>query len=303
MHQISDQTKKWVEDQLEGKIKSVKLMPGGTSSQMSLLQIKTNQDTLEEVVLREYTDTDWLKMEPTIAFQEAENLKQAEKVAIPTPKCLSVDGDATQTTWPSLLMSKVEGKIELKPKKFKNWFDQLAKALTAVHEINTPSMMHEYFRYFDSNHPVKAEWSAVPNKWRAAFELLNQQDQPDFIPSFIHRDYHPTNVLFKNGKVSGIVDWPNACLGPKEIDIGHCRWNLAMLFGQQAAEAFLEAYHRHNPSFSYDAYWDLEALGNVFTEERPEIYAGWETFGITNLTEEKLIRRLDEFLLNTLERM
>jgi len=121
MHQISDQTKKWVEDQLEGKIKSTKPMPGGTSSQMSLLQIKTNQEALEEVVLREYTDTDWLEMEPTIAFQEAENLKEAEKVAMPTSVCLAVDGDATLTTWPSLLMSIVEGKVDLKPKDFDSW--------------------------------------------------------------------------------------------------------------------------------------------------------------------------------------
>ncbi|TVP93213.1 phosphotransferase family protein [Alkalibacterium sp.] len=301
MHHISDQTQKWVEDQLEGKILSWAPMPGGMSSQISLLKIK-KKNSINEVVLREYTDTQWLKTAPSIAFQEAENLKQAEQVSLSTPICLAVDGHATQTTWPSLLMSHLKGSVELRPEDFNHWLDQLAKALFMIHQINAPSIKHHYFPYFDSSQPVKADWSSVPEKWEKAFKILKQQKRPDFLPTFIHRDFHPTNVLFEKGEVSAVVDWPNACIGPREIDIAHCRWNLAMLYGQKAANDFLKAYLAMDKHFTYDYYWDLEALGNVFSEERPEVYGGWQVFGNTNITQADMIERMDVFLMNALEK-
>lgn len=299
MHQISERTLKWVEDQLEGEVKGQSTLPGGTSSQMTLLEIKRDK-TSEEVILREYTNEDWLETEPQIAFQEAMNLKQAKKAAVKTPNCLGVDGDAVRTTHPSLLMSKLEGHVDLKPKKFSEWLDQLATALTAVHQVQATRIENRYFRYFNPNQAVHAKWSSCPDEWKYAFTLLKKQ--PDFTPSFIHRDFHPVNVLFDKQKVAGVVDWTNACIGPKESDVGHCRWNLAMMYGQDAAELFLKAYIHENPDFKYDSYWDLEALGNVFTEEKPAVYEGWPAFGLTHLTPDLLVLRMDNMLINALEK-
>jgi aminoglycoside phosphotransferase (APT) family kinase protein len=53
----------------------------------------------------------------------------------------------------------------------------------------------------------------------------------------LHRDFHPGNVLWRRGQVSGLVDWQGACAGPAAADVGYCRVNL-LTFGSAAAERF-----------------------------------------------------------------
>jgi hypothetical protein len=53
----------------------------------------------------------------------------------------------------------------------------------------------------------------------------------------IHRDFHPGNVLWHRGQVSGVVDWQSASIGPASIDVANCRGNL-LGAGSDIAERF-----------------------------------------------------------------
>jgi aminoglycoside phosphotransferase (APT) family kinase protein len=60
----------------------------------------------------------------------------------------------------------------------------------------------------------------VPDKaWLCGIAAL---DGP--VPSdervFIHRDFHPGNVLWRDGEVTGVVDWVNASIGSPWADVG-----------------------------------------------------------------------------------
>lgn len=288
MDEKTKKTMKWTETILNEKIKSATLLEGGTSSLLHLLKTDTR-----EVVLREYTIKEWLEEDPTVVAREAENLKEAENINIPTPKGLGVDAEGSQAGRPSVLMSKVDGKVELENLNL----EKLAQALIAIHSLKEPQITHKFFSYNTEITNPEATWSAYPKKWQALFSYLKEQDSPTYKPSFIHRDFHPTNVLWKNGDVSGIVDWPNACIGPREFDIAHCRWNLAMMYGQEVADTFLEAYLKHSDLKNYSLYWDLLALKNIFEEEPPTVYQGWTHFGLTELTPEIIKQRMDAFLL------
>ena len=59
----------------------------------------------------------------------------------------------------------------------------------------------------------------------------------------LHRDFHPGNVLWRRGTVSGVVDWQGACTGPAAADVGHCRVNL-LTFGTDAAQRFTVLWQR-----------------------------------------------------------
>lgn len=59
---------------------------------------------------------------------------------------------------------------------------------------------------------------------------------------FIHRDYHPGNVLWKAGRLSGVVDWQAASVGPRTVDVFHCRANLIDRFGLAVADRFVEIW-------------------------------------------------------------
>lgn len=53
---------------------------------------------------------------------------------------------------------------------------------------------------------------------------------------FVHRDFHPGNVLWNRGRITGVVDWESGCIGPPSIDISHCRANFLGYAPELAAE-------------------------------------------------------------------
>ncbi len=80
-------------------------------------------------------------------------------------------------------------------------------------------------------------WAADRRTWERAIEIAFKPP-PDTQPTFIHRDYHPGNVLWRWGRVSGIVDWPSASIGLVSVDVAHCRANLMGRFGLEVADRF-----------------------------------------------------------------
>ena len=143
-------------------------------------------------------------------------------------------------------------------------------------------------------------WSRVPRLWARAIKLA-QEPPPPAPPCFIHRDYHPNNVLWQNGRVSGIVDWPNACRGVAGVDVAWCRQNLMFLYGVPAADGFLQAYECLAGSvFSYHLHWDLLALLEVLPGP-PRLYPPWAEFGV-HVTAAVMQERIDTYLESVLTR-
>jgi hypothetical protein len=66
-------------------------------------------------------------------------------------------------------------------------------------------------------------------------------------------------VLWCGGRLSGVVDWPNAATGSRGSDVGHCRLNLAVLFGTGTAGDYLVMYERA-AGVRVDRRADLRAL-------------------------------------------
>jgi len=57
-----------------------------------------------------------------------------------------------------------------------------------------------------------------------------------------HCDYWSGNVVWRNGKLTGIVDWSDAARGPRGFDVGWCRLDLVLLFDERIADVFPAAY-------------------------------------------------------------
>ena len=77
---------------------------------------------------------------------------------------------------------------------------------------------------------------------------------------FLHRDFHPGNLLWEGGQIRGIVDWAFACQGPVAVDVAHTRCNLMMVDGLEAAERFLVEYKVANHSYEHHSWWDAAEL-------------------------------------------
>ncbi|MDF2835852.1 MAG: hypothetical protein K0Q63_1492 [Paenibacillus sp.] len=309
---VGERAIQWVERAIKGDarvIASERLM-GGVSTPIYRVTVETAGEK-QVYVLRQYDNADWLRSEPDLARHEAECLRRASGMAgVPAPGVVAYDEDGSESGGlPSLLMTHLEGRVVLEPADLSEWLDRLAAALAKLHggqEAGIPAPDDRYpwtfGPYSDASRFDASGWSAVADQWRRAVEIVTGA-KPSFVPRFIHRDYHPTNILWLDGEISGIVDWVNGCIGPAGIDVGHCRVNLCQLHGGEAADEFLERYRHHvGASFRYDPYWDLVTLLD-YADGTPEVYQGWIDLGFTKLTDHLVRERLDAYLSSVLGRV
>ncbi|MFC4617586.1 aminoglycoside phosphotransferase family protein [Camelliibacillus cellulosilyticus] len=290
----------WVYHSLprETNIESITALKGSTST--TLYHIKTDR---KAYVLRLYDNKDWLSEEPDLAAHEAASLRQAAHLSSPlihTPEVVNVDETGESTGMPTVLMTHIQGDIDLSPNHFNEWLKELAGALFAIHQIPLPPngfkwAFHRYNKPEDLHVPA---WTKQPELWEKAIEFV-RQPSPSYQDCYIHRDYHPVNVLWEDEKIVGIVDWANACRGPAGIDLGHCRNNLVALFGIEAAGTFLNHYQRlAGNAFQYHPYWDLVAFLDFTFPGPPDVYQGWTDFGINHLNGRLIADRLEKYLMS-----
>lgn len=290
---------KWIKKVLGNNIsiKSMTPLKGGISSEIFCVETSDHS----RLVLRQFTNQEWVNKSPDLALHEAVSLQCAKNIDIPTPELIAFDEKGIDTIYPTVLMTLLSGKVDIEPVKRNHWIDGLAKTLSIIHTADIQMPWH-YYTYNKVAELEEPSWSKNPKLWGRAFEILKGEN-PKTKYRFIHRDYHPTNVLWGNYQVSGIVDWVNSCMGPMGIDLGHCRLNLALLISVNVADEFLNRYIKVTENnHEYHPFWDLLALIE-FLPGPPKIYKGWIDLKIKNLNDELMIERIDKYLVSVMKRL
>ncbi len=256
-------------------------MPGATSAMLFAVSSPAG-----EAVARIFDTARWETAPAELSHREALILSAIEnELPITTPRLLACLQDN------GVVMSRLSGAVWLPADPDDDWLAALATTLGAIHAapVQLP------FRYESWNNLRGADppaWWPDADLWSAL--QLRLSAPPEARPALLHRDYHPTNVLWSGQKVSGVVDWVNACLGPAAVDVAHCRLNLALMYGMPAADTFLDAYREDSAGFEYPAFWDLDAALSSMPNVRP--YPPWQTFGLTGLTTVLVRQRLLAFV-------
>ncbi|ULH14657.1 aminoglycoside phosphotransferase family protein [Deinococcus sp. KNUC1210] len=320
LHDLPPRVLAWASLHLPAAVQDVQQLPGSTSATLHRLELQDGS----AAVVRQFDNTEWLKNEPDLALHEARSLERAAQGRVSTPHLLAFDETGAACGVPSVLMTCLPGVVELIKQRggseanpvngsptsgddreldgsglnspgLDGWLSELAATLAQLHQLSPDGFGWTYFTYQDVSAVQIPAWSSVPELWASAIALV-QQPPPAFVPRFIHRDYHPVNVLWEQGHISGVVDWVNACVGPAGIDVGHCRVNLAQMYGVQAADTFRAAYEQQSGT-RHHLYWDVLSLLDM-NSGPPRVYPGWPAFGLTGLTDELMAVRLDEYLLS-----
>lgn len=301
-HAVPPEALRWVERAAGpgARVESVEPLAGATSSALHAVRVGRG-GRLFEFVLRRFLDEEWLKSEPDLARHEAAALSKAARAGVPTPRPVAFDEGGEECGAPATLMERLPGAVELRPADFDGWLRRLAEAVAPFHELGAEDFGWSYYPYADLSGLEPPGWSRVPRLWQRAIEIVSGP-RPDARECFIHRDYHPVNVLWSGGRVSGVVDWVNACRGPAGVDVGWCRHNLARMYGVAAAERFLGHYReRAGPRFAYDPFWDLITLIELLPGP-PGVYEGWPAFGLAGPDGSTLRERVDEYLSSLMAR-
>lgn len=296
---FSTEARAWLAQSIGATPRSLDIvrLKGSTSSSVFLVQYWP-RTTPQRFVLRVLDNQEWLATEPEAAAHEAAALTQAQKVGLRAPRLVAYASADSGFGVPLVLMTFIEGTVELRPANFQRWLEGLAAELAAIHRHTANSLAWHYRSWVKKTALVPPTWTTIPHLWKRAIEIVGR-GEPDVPPVFIHRDYHPTNVLWAVGAVSGVVDWINACQGPAGVDVAHCRTNLALMFGPQAADQFLETYRKIAQEFEYHAYWDLDSLFDMCLPQ-PTFYPPWQVFGLGLLTPETLQQRIDAYLVGVM---
>lgn len=216
--------------------------------------LRSRGGSTRAVILRRYV-LDWLAEEPWTPSNEADVLQLLADSPVAAPRLLAADPDGSATGTPTIAMSSLPGRVDWRPRDPTSWLRQLAEALPEVHAVGLVGGLRRFAPY-PPEQPLPPAWSKYPAAWERAIELF-EGPQPDVAQVFIHRDYHPGNVLWSRGRLSGIVDWPSACVGAAAADVGHCRANLVRQFGPETADRFLQIWLAASGTVDYHPYWDL----------------------------------------------
>jgi aminoglycoside phosphotransferase (APT) family kinase protein len=246
------------------RVVGVTPLEGGTSSAMHAVDVERRRGVVHRLVLRRFVRREWLEEEPGVARREAAALELLHHRPVPAPELVAVDTDADV---PALLMTRLQGRIEWRPAELDPYLRRLAEALPAIHAtpLTDGHAIPAYEPYeLEADGPPR--WSSRPGTWERAFEVYRGPAPPGE-RRFLHRDYHPGNVLWSGGAITGIVDWPTASVGAPASDVGYCRLNLAWELGIEAAERFLALYRAVSGRDEHHPYWDVVAALGGFSED------------------------------------
>ncbi|MER7482850.1 alpha/beta fold hydrolase [Streptomyces sp. NPDC126510] len=289
----------WVAKQLpEGRtVDKSSFLVGGRSAQMRRLTL----DDGTELALRTFVKPFFRRHAPGLLVREAETLTLlAEQEGVPAPELIAVDATAGHCDHPSLLMSVLPGRVRVDEQDLDARVDLLAAQLARIHRIVPRDRPRAYQAWTSPE--------AVPPGWDRAVDVV-RRTPPPYDGCFLHRDFHPGNVLFTGSgaglRISGVVDWVETSWGPADLDVAHCSTALALLHGPEWGLAFRERYEAQGGRRLADGpdhlYWRLlDAL--AYVPDAAKLAGPWRELGRSDLTPEVLGGRLKAYVTGLLKR-
>ncbi|MBY8889398.1 phosphotransferase [Streptomyces sp. PTM05] len=298
-------TRVWVERSLRpgDRVCAVAALRGGWTSQMRRLDVEGEGEPYS-LVLRSFVKPFFVKHALGLLTREADILRLLADTNVPAARLHSVDAAAEHCDHPSLLMSLLPGRLRLDGEDIERKTELLARQLVAIHGLLVPegARPRTYQAWTSPERVRLPENSKQPEVWQRAVDVI-RQPPPAYRPRFLHRDFHPGNVLFAGEgadlTITGVVDWVETSWGPADLDVAHCSTALVLLHGVPAGMQLADHYIAAGGTLSDDPadhlYWRvLDAL--AFAPDAEKVAEPWRELGREDLTSAVLAQRLEEYL-------
>ena len=171
------------------------------------------------------------------AAREAQVLQMLDGLGGLTPTLLGTDLTGQWSEYPTTLISWLDGEADITPSDPDAWAAQLGRALARVHAASGDRLadLPSVFDRGSGSHEAVAgpAAEAIRSSWPQITGF------PDVLT---HSDYWSGNVVWRDGVLTGIVDWSGAARGPRGFDVGWCRLDLYLLLNERTADVFLAVY-------------------------------------------------------------
>jgi aminoglycoside phosphotransferase (APT) family kinase protein len=309
---VRPSTLAWVRQHLEvgERIVAAEELHGGITAEMRRLTVGTRDGDTRDLVLRSFVDPFYVEHAEDSLNREADALTLLRATGVRAPELIAVDPTPAHCEYPSLLMTHLEGQTVLDDEGLETRVPLLARQLVAIHAVQPAQRPRDYVALTTADTVVVPK-GADAAAWAAAIDMI-RKPAPPYQGRFLHRDFHPGNVLFDvppsrprprptpaSARITGVIDWAGACWGPTDLDVAHCSTNLALLHGPAWGLRFPEAYAQAGGVLAATAserlYWRVRD-GLAFSEEVRSVARPWRQAGRTELTTRAVEERLDAYV-------
>jgi aminoglycoside phosphotransferase (APT) family kinase protein len=260
----------------DAAVLEVRALAGGTHARTYLIRTANPE---REFVLREFPPGD------DAPGNESRVLSALGGLGGLAPRLLaSGAGDASGTgAW--TLISRLPGTADITPYLPAAWAGQLGEALARIHA--TPGQRLGEFQTV-SERPggsLAAVSGLAAGPVRAGWEALASA------PAVLtHYDFWSGNTVWEDGILTGVVDWSGGALGPRGFDVGWCRLDLCLLYGEHIAARFLESYQNASSTLPDLLHWDLWAAARSHADVESWV-PNYRDLGRPDLTAPELRKR------------
>jgi aminoglycoside phosphotransferase (APT) family kinase protein len=242
----------WVEREAGARVAGVERMPPSATTK-DVIRL----DRAPRLVLRRYHDLERFDDPWYQPPNEVAALRLLGPTPVPAPRLVAADLDGAICGHPLILETWVEGRANFIPGDLDRYLASAAETLLLIHALDVRKGFPAYEPYLATFEIGPPAWSRDPRMWDRVREILTGP-KPATPSGFIHKDYHGGNVLAVDDRVTAVVDWVTASIGPFGIDLARMRLNLMWEIGMEAADRFPAAYRAAGGSEeARHPYWDL----------------------------------------------
>lgn len=264
-------------------------LKGGISATMTAFEIEHADGLLETLVARIPSDYNVEKFGDAVSH-EVKTLQTLRDNGLPVAQTYFSNSEF-------YVLEYLPGAPDLNPTDPSGHLKQYAERLAEIHQVNVEGSGLEFlpsygFRIWEPEEELVEELRE--SEIRRALEAFGE---PKLNPvGFRHGDYWPGNLLWEEGKLTGVIDWENANLGDPIFDLACTRLDVMWVFGEDAMFEMTERYLEKNPIYIGSLpFWDLRAalrMVDMF-DKLAEPYPG---FGRPDVTRETMKREFIRFV-------
>ena len=292
---------------------TVQRLKGGIGTRMFAIEARSAGRVTDRYVVRSYLDL-WDDDHAARAELERRTLEAVAEVGLPVPVPLWADTDARVFDAPTIVTTFLRGRTVLRPPDVHAWLHRLARALVTVQEVDVTQQRFAFLPRRDDTRLAEQleqppaehgyEIEHHPDGARVWAKLRQRVGTLQPVPQVLqHGDFWAGNTMWHRGRLSGIVDWPNAGVGPAGNEVAYCRMDLSLLFGRAAGDEFLAAYEAAAGAPVPDiAFRDLLASLSAMPDPG-EWEPGYTDLGVTHLTPQLVRQRLRCWIADALDRL
>jgi len=218
-------------------------LSGGVSADVFRLELEAGDGAQRSVILRVHGPNH--NGHP--AAIEFEILRAVTGLGICAPRALALDETLRHIPHPFLILDHIDGETAFPTSSADTRIVRMADVLAEIHSLPIAGMPATPMR----NDPLLEIFDYLPQdgEFEALRQRLSEMGDTAYkgCGSLLHGDFWPGNLLWKDQRLVGILDWEDAACGDPLSDVACTALELTYVAGPDGVEQFVRAYNMLRP--------------------------------------------------------